>query len=190
MNYDLEYFEKMLRLNSKTAEEICRIRWNWIEEVQPKTVLDYGSGVGFFRAYRPNGIEVYTYDIGQYPQTGMAMRVYDVICFWDVLEHIDDFMELEAPIALSNHVALSLPIVDGERLSESKHFKPGEHLHYWTDSGLKALFRKYGFELLKKGQPECPPREEIYSYLFKRRKWENVRIKTVRDQEEAGRGVQ
>ena len=77
--YDLEYFEKMLRQNSKTAEEISNIRWDWLYELCPKTVLDYGSGCGFFRAFRPRGIEVDTYDIGPYPQTGIRLRLYDIV---------------------------------------------------------------------------------------------------------------
>jgi hypothetical protein len=167
--YDLEYFEKMLRLNSKTAEEICRIRWEWIACVKPATVLDFGSGVGWFRAHRPQGVEVYTFDIAPYPQTGIPMKRFDVICLWDVLEHIRDFSELEAPIALSRHVALSLPIVEADQLYKSKHFKPGEHLSYWTESTLESLLKKYGFNLIKKGTPECPPRQQVKSFLFGRK---------------------
>ena len=81
MNYDLEYFEKMLRLNSKTGELISNIRWAWIGDTHPKTILDYGSGCGFFRAYRPEGVEVNSYDIGTFPQTGIELKIYDIVCF-------------------------------------------------------------------------------------------------------------
>ena len=168
MIYDLEYFEKMLRQNSGAAEQICRIRWEWIEQVNPRAVLDYGSGVGWFRAYRPAGAEVYTFDVGPFPQTGIELTLYDVVCFWDVIEHILDFSKVEPVIALARHVAISLPIIKGN-LALSKHFKPGEHLHYWTEESLVALFFKYGFNLLKKGTPECPPREEVSSFLFGRK---------------------
>lgn len=167
MDYDLEYFEKMLRLNSATAEKICKIRWEWVSEVKPRTVLDYGSGVGWFRAHRPPGTEVFTFDVGPFPQTGIPLKLFDVVCFWDTLEHIPDFSKIEPILALTSWVALTLPIVDGP-LSASKHFKPGEHLHYFTEDTLSALFRKYGFRLMKKGSPECPPREEAHSFLFGR----------------------
>jgi hypothetical protein len=171
LKYDLEYFELMLRQNSKTAEEICQIRWKWIEQINPKIVLDYGSGVGWFRAWRPQGVEVFTYDIGKYPQTGIKLKIYDIVCFWDVLEHIEEFKRIEPILRIANHVALSIPLlIDEQQLSIWKHFKPGEHLHYWNQRTLDAFFEKYGFELLKKGNPECPPRVDIGSFLYERRR--------------------
>lgn len=167
MKYDIEYFENTLRLNSKTAEEISHIRWDWIKEISPHTVLDYGSGAGWFRAYRPNGVKVCSYDIGPFPQTGIELILYDVVCFWDVLEHIPDFSEIKPVLALSSHVAVSVPIVNRE-LFGWKHFKPSEHIHYWSEETFKALFREFGFESIKQGQPECPPRKDIHSFLFRR----------------------
>lgn len=167
--YNLEYFEKMLRQNSKTAEEISDIRWQWIQTIGPKTVLDYGSGCGFFRAFRPEGVEVNSYDVGPYPQTGIDLKLYDVVCFWDVFEHIDDFRLIEPILALSKHVALSIPVKpDMKNYLDWKHFKPSEHLHYWTQETLIFFFKKYGYNLIKLGTPECPPREDIVSFLFGR----------------------
>ena len=167
MEYDLEYYENMLRQYSRTAEEISKIRWNWISEVDPAVVLDYGSGVGWFRAWRPKGIKVYSCDIASYPQTGTQFLMYDVVCFWDVLEHIPDFTVIEPILALARNVAVSIPLIPQEEsFSTWKHFKPGEHLHYFTPSTLDALLAKYGFELRKAGQPECPPRKDITSVLY------------------------
>lgn len=174
MDYGIEYYEGMLRQYSKTAEEICKKRWDWImSTLDVKTVLDYGSGVGWFRAWRPPGVEVHSYDVGPMPQTGLGLQMYDVTCFWDVLEHIPDFSEVEPVLALSRCVVCSLPIVQSKgsaELGEWKHFKPGEHVHYFTRATLKALFSKYGFDLLKAGQPECPPRVDIWSFIFTKRR--------------------
>lgn len=171
MEYGLEYFEKMLRLNSATAEKICKIRWDWISDANPKKVLDYGSGVGWFRAFRPFGSDVHSFDIGNYPQTGIRLIIYDVVCFFDVLEHIPDFSIVEPVIALAKHIAVTVPMIDKPhgQLHLSKHFKPGEHLHYFTEESLISLFGSYGFKVIKSGQPECPPREEVYSFLFGRK---------------------
>lgn len=170
MNYDIDYYENMLRNYSGTAEQICRIRWDWIAELQPKVVLDYGCGVGWFRAFRPLGVEVYTYDIGDYVQTGIPLKVFDICCFFDVLEHVNDFTVIEPILRLSNYVITSLPLAtQDEGLSKWKHFKPGEHLHYFTKYTLEALFEKYGFVIIKIGTPECPPRKDITSFLFKRK---------------------
>jgi len=169
MTYDLDYYERMLRLNAQTGEQISKVRWEWINEINPRIVLDYGSGCGFFRTYRPADITVYSYDVGPYPQTGIELTIYDVVCFWDVLEHLPDFKPLEPVLALSRYVALSLPIKPQDTLwNDWKHFKPGEHLHYWTGETVQEFFQKYGFKLMKSGYPECPPRQDIKSFLFKK----------------------
>jgi hypothetical protein len=170
--YDIEYYEHMLREYSVTAEKICKIRWDWIADVKPRYVLDYGSGVGWFRAFRPEDVEVDSYDIAVYPQTGLVATCdYDAVCFWDVLEHIPNFNSLANILKTTKYVALTLPLIDGvSDVATWKHFKPNEHLHFFTQDILVAMFNHYGFSLLKHGKPECPPREDVYSFLFKKEK--------------------
>ena len=43
--YDVDYIENMLRMYSKSAEDICKRRWNFVKECNAKTVLDYGSAM-------------------------------------------------------------------------------------------------------------------------------------------------
>lgn len=172
--YNLGYYEGMLRNYSATAHKICAIRWQFIARCNPKKVLDYGSGVGWFRALRPNGIEVDTYDIADYPQTGINSVQYDVVCFWDVLEHVTNFAEIEAILRNSKFVAVTVPIKPPKKdLDTWKHFKPGEHLHYFDVSTLTSAFSKYGYTLYKEDSPECPPREDIVSILFANMKYAN-----------------
>lgn len=168
--YDIEYYENLLRIHSATAEEICKRRWHFLTmHIQPlNNVLDYGSGVGWFRAWRPPGVTVWSYDLGLYPQTGIDLVAYDVICFWDVLEHIRDFRDIEPVLMLAKHVACTVPIIPEEGLSGWKHFKPGEHLHYFTQESLVALFDKFGFRPLIQDDFECPPRKDVTSFIFGR----------------------
>jgi len=169
--YDLNYYENLLRIHSATAESICKRRWLFLSEhIQDlKKVLDYGSGVGWFRAWAPPGIAVWSYDIGLYPQTGIDLIGYDVTCFWDVLEHIRDFQDIEPILMLSKKVACTVPIIPEEGLSEWKHFKPGEHLHYFTKDSLVALFDKFGFSPMVENDCECPPRKDVTTFLFANR---------------------
>ena len=177
--YDLNYYENLLRIHSATAERISDIRWHFIEQGvylpagrgwrSKLRVLDYGSGVGWFRAWRPPWAEVWSYDIGLYPQTGIDMVPYDVTCFWDVLEHIRDFQDIEPILMLSKKVACTVPIIPDEGLSEWKHFKPGEHLHYFTKDSLVALFDKFGFSPMVENDCECPPRKDVTTFLFANR---------------------
>jgi hypothetical protein len=169
VKYDIEYYEKMLREYSENGERIARIRWDWISEITPKKVLDYGSGVGWFRAWRPPGVEVDSYDIGPVPQTKIRLVMYDLTCFWDVLEHIPNTEELEPIFNLSRHIALTIPIQPiNTPVSAWKHFKPLEHLNYFTQDSIQNLLGRYGFNLLKESKAECPPREDIHSFLFKK----------------------
>jgi hypothetical protein len=168
--YNLGYYEGMLKNYSMSAEKICEIRWDFVKEAEAKTVLDYGCGVGWFRAFRPNGLAVDSFDVADFPQTGINHIEYDLICFWDVLEHIDNFTEIEALLHKAKYVAATFPIApDGQDMKTWKHFKPGEHLHYFTEASMVALFDRYGFELVKKGTPECPPRQDVWSFLFKKK---------------------
>jgi len=129
MKYDLNYWEKMLRQNSSTAETICRIRWNFVREIRPKIVLDFGSGPGWFRAFRPSYVEeMDTYDIAPWPQTGIQHERYELITFWDSLEHVKFLNSLDDIFSKTKYIALSLPVrPKGIKLTEWKHYKPGEH---------------------------------------------------------------
>ena len=171
MKYEIDYYEKMLRQYSETGEKIAQIRWRFISEINPRIVLDYGSGVGWFRAWRPPGIEVDSYDIGPVPQTDIRLIMYDVTCFWDVLEHVPSTKILEPVFSLSRHIALTVPIKPTRTsLLDWKHYKPGEHLHYFTHDSIQDLLGGYGFDLLRESKAECPPRTDIHSFLFKKRR--------------------
>ena len=168
--YNLGYYENTLRLNSGSAELICGIRWDFLADIRPRTVLDYGAGVGWFRAWRPEGVEVDSYDVGPSPQTGITRDTYDVLCLWDVLEHLPGFVEIDHLLKSCRHVALTVPCLPaGQDIRTWHHYKPQEHLHIFTEETIEALFDVMGFDLVKKGTPECPPRRDITSFLFESR---------------------
>lgn len=168
--YNVDYFYNMLRMYSGTAEQICKARWKFVEEYKPQTVLDYGSGCGFFKAFAPRELIVDTFDIMPVPQTGITLPQYDLITFWDVLEHIPDLMSLQPVMDMAKYVAVTVPIKPEEiGWNEYKHFKPGEHIHHFQEDYLKAVMNIFGFMICKKGTPECPPREMIGSFLFMRK---------------------
>lgn len=169
MKYDLSYYEGMLKNYSHTAEQIAKIRWEFVDELQPKTVLDYGSGVGWFRVFNPNGCACDTYDIMPVPQTGIRHDSYDLVCFWDVLEHVPN-LSMIGDIE-TKAVALTVPVKpDDVELKTWKHFKPGEHLHYFDKNMMDELMGYYGFTRTKDGTPECPPRTDIWSAIYQKNK--------------------
>lgn len=91
-----------------------------------------------------------------------------VMTFWDSIEHI---RHPGAYIAKANEwVLLSTPIyLDQEDALTSKHYKPNEHLWYFTDRGIKVFMSERGFRLFSQNELETDAgREGIGSYAFKR----------------------
>lgn len=167
--YDIEYFYNMLRMYSPTAERICKARWDFVSEAKPRTVLDFGSGCGFFKAFAPKDVKVDTFDVMPVPQTGIKSERYDLVTFWDVLEHIPNLEDLRYVFDKADWLGVTVPIKPADVPWEKyKHFKIGEHIHHFQEDHLKAVMAHFGFELVKNGNPECPPREMIGSFLFRR----------------------
>jgi len=169
--YNEDYYYNLLRIQTQHAAYISKVRWDFISDSNPRYVLDYGSGAGFFKAFAPSHIHVDTYDIGPYTQTGIRRKAYDVICLWDVLEHlpkIDD--QLAQLFGNTRYVALTIPVLPmGKDLEKWKHRKPGEHIRDFTNiTDVILEFDRLNFKCRKINTKECPPREDIYSFLFER----------------------
>lgn len=176
IKYDEKYYYNLLKIHTHTASQICDIRWKFVSQLDFNSnwpiVLDYGCGVGWFAAFRPGFIKednMDTFDIMPVPQTGIRHQQYDVIALWDVLEHIPDFTDLAPLLKNTDYVAISIPIKPKDvAWKDYKHFKPGEHLHYYSVELLEALFKVYKFTLLIDEMPECPPRVDIHSIIFQK----------------------
>jgi len=182
--YDTHYFENMIEMYAATGQKINRTRWDFILNTKSKLILDYGCGCNMFGLFRPDKTIVDSYDIGHigeasYPQTGIRHEKYDLICFWDVLEHVDWESEPDEDILnwmqKTTYVAATLPIHPTNKPGPGwKHWKPDEHLTYFTIESFAAFMEEQGFELTMRGMPECPPRKDIVSFLLRRVKWKRT----------------
>ena len=87
--------------------------------------------------------------------------------FWDSLEHI---VEPGVLLACTQWAFISTPIYNSaEHCFHSKHYKPGEHLWYFTDWGLKRWMAGQGFALIDSNKmEESVGREDIGTYAFRR----------------------
>jgi hypothetical protein len=175
IEYNSDYYYNLLKIHSSTAKMICESRWKFIKDNISKNdnlvnALDYGCGIGFMKAFAPDWItEVDTYDIMPIIQTGIRANVYSIVMLYDVLEHIPDFTELLPVLNKTKYVVVTVPIKPPLLAWDKyKHFKPGEHLHYFSHDLLEHIFKVMGFRLVRKGKPECPPREHVWTFLFKR----------------------
>lgn len=178
--YDIHYYYNLLRIQAGTARDVMGKRYEFIrkhitklEEGQIPTrdwhLLDYGCGIGAMKSFAPFYFNVDTFDIMPVPQTGVTRKEYDIVTMYDVLEHIPDFQEVQPVLKKANFVVISVPIKpENVDWNEYKHFKPGEHLHYFTGDLLDHIFSTMGFLRIAHGWPECPPREFIESFIYKR----------------------
>lgn len=176
MLYDINYYYQLLKNYSATAGQINKLRWDFVKDVKPRLVLDYGSGCGFFKAFAPTNVKVDTFDIMPVPQTGIIHDKYDLITFWDVLEHENwgnlernEDIAMDKCFDITKYVATSLPILPkGKDFKTWKHRKPGEHKFYFSIDTLDRFFSLRGFKKIKEGYPEKVLREDIYSALYGR----------------------
>jgi 2-polyprenyl-3-methyl-5-hydroxy-6-metoxy-1,4-benzoquinol methylase len=142
-------------------------------------VLDVGVGSGLFLTVaRDAGYDVRGYDVN--PQAVLDLRArdlyaddfaeFDVVTFWDSLEHIEDPGAAISRIKRGAVAIVALPVFDDlTRIRESKHYKPGEHLYYWTEQGFVDWMSHYGFRLLERSHHEVEAgREGIAAFAFVR----------------------
>jgi 2-polyprenyl-3-methyl-5-hydroxy-6-metoxy-1,4-benzoquinol methylase len=142
-------------------------------------VLDIGAGCGtFVRAARAAGFETMGYDV--IPKTVEALKAmgaferspesFDVVTFWDALEHIEDPETALRDIPRGAVAIVAIPVFDDlKNIRASKHYKPGEHLYYFTPEGFTDWMAHYGFRLVETSDHEVAAgRESIGAFAFVR----------------------
>jgi len=83
-----------------------------------------------------------------------------------------DFELLLRRIIRGTLFCCSVPIfADLRAVRASKHYRPSEHLYYWTAEGFIAWMENYGFRLLEQSDHEQKAgRDSIGAYAFRRDK--------------------
>ena len=163
VSYDATYAHQY---DLRPVREMSELRWRFIQSrlnlAAGSRVLDVGYGNGAFlkRAQAAEmsifGIDLHSEDFGIPVVSFDTPQDYDLACFFDSLEHFPNF----APIFQLNtrNVVVSIPNTPDFMLTTPRrwrHFKPGEHLHYFSRSSLDDFMRNWGFsKLLAEGYPE------------------------------------
>ena len=179
--YGADYFAHYEAIaNTEAAEGLNRVRLQMLERhiSGNDVVVDVGIGAGtFIEACDAADVRVYGYDVnprgvdwlvsrGRYRDPYLS-RCH-VACFWDSLEHIANPTALLRNV--SHAVLVSLPIFrDASHARLSKHYKPGEHIWYFTDAGIIWFMERHDFALDEHNVSECAWRDEIHSYAFHRK---------------------
>lgn len=170
---------------SEMSEKLNKCRVEMVEGCE--SILDIGIGSGEFLESLPLITRKYGYDINPIAQTylkknGLWFNPFvhvthedtriDGVTMWDSLEHMKEPSKLLDNVPLGTNLYIATPIFPSlAHVFASKHYKPDEHLYYFTRTGLISYMLKLGFQLQSMNTNEIKAgRECIESFCFKREK--------------------
>ena len=174
VTYDKDYFNKCLGYeDEEIALKINYGRAILVAFYHSGYVLDIGIGSGEFIKKR---MFTFGYDIN--PTAIKWLKEVDLysdkfsnftaFTMWDVIEHVQEPGNYFKQMKPGSYLFTSIPLFkDLNKIRESKHYRPDEHLYYFTEEGLKKWMRAHGFCFLEMCDFEKDAgREEIYSFVF------------------------
>lgn len=179
--YDAAYLAKCAAYDPAIEARVIAGRCEMLRRVLPVEaklkLIDVGAGSGaFLKAAQVMGLDAYGYDV--IPEVVLVLQrqerysadfgAADAITFWDSMEHMDAPEVVLRRVRRGAHVFVSLPIFEDLRaVRDSKHYRPGEHLYYWTVNGFVEWMSFYGYRLLEVSEHENDAgREGIGSFAF------------------------
>lgn len=140
---------------------------------QCKSILDVGYGNGdFLRASQKyfekcGGMDI-VWDYlpeGCIKQETLTDDYYDIITFFDSLEHFDDINIIEK--LKCKYIVISLPNCkthNPDWFMSWKHRKPNEHLHHFNELAMCKFLNAMGYKVLRTGYIEDTIRKGIESH--------------------------
>lgn len=171
------YFEHYRKLDGQDiAKKINQGRVALVNKYvgEETEVLDIGIGSGQFIEARRNtfGKDVNPKAIEWLQAKGLQadnLERFYAFTLWDVLEHIREPARYFKHIPNGSYLFACLPTFNLEKIRQSKHYKPNEHLYYWTMDGFPDWMKCYRFRLRERNLQETEAgRESIMSFVFQR----------------------
>lgn len=142
-------------------------------------VLDIGAGTGAFvrnandAGYAARGFDVMPTAVERLKRDGLYasnLSQFGVVTMWDAIEHMEDPQLVLDQIAMRAVLLTSLPIFPSlDRIRESRHYRPGEHLLYFTEQGFVDWMWLHGFRCYERSAHEIRAgRDSIGAFAFVR----------------------
>lgn len=177
--YDEAYFEKYQKYEgSEIAVKLNEGRKAFVEKhygIGP--LVDIGVGSGEFIKSRPLtwGRDVNLAANQWLLRNGFwadDLESFPAFTAWDVIEHCPDPDVYFRDLRVGGYLFTSIPVfTDLSKIRESKHYRPSEHLYYWTLSGFVEWMDLHRFDFLEVSDFETRAgREDILSFAFRKRK--------------------
>jgi hypothetical protein len=164
-DYGDSYWKNYLNIEeTETAQLLNGFRKD-ISTKYATTILDVGIGSGAYLKTltgKKYGFDVNPFAIEWLKENNIFHDPYnddnssiDGFCSWDVIEHIPNPNEFLAVLPTKAFIFISLPVFANlERIQFSKHYKPNEHLQYFTTPGLIKFMEMSGFTVLELSNEE------------------------------------
>lgn len=180
--YDATYLAKVdAYAGGEIAAKVNAGRLALISRHLPKgeALLDYGAGSGEFltkardAGYDARGFEVIPDAASALKEAGLYAdnpADFAATCLWDTIEHLPNPEGTLKRIPKGGHLFASIPVfTDLRAIRNSKHYRPGEHLYYWTATGFCEWLALYGFRVLESSRHEMEAgRESVGAFAFVR----------------------
>ena len=175
MSYDGSYWDEYKRRDaSEMGALLTNARVEFAKQHWGGELVDIGIGGGRF----VREADCYGFDVNDNAIDWLVThkrfvdpykRKVEAISCWDSLEHISNPIELLNQV--NKWVFVSLPIFKNcDDVVRSKHYKPGEHIWYFTNTGFITWMQENNFYLVEHSQVESLlGRDGIISYAFRRK---------------------
>ena len=158
--YDTEYVEVRYKTIPAIVSYMSYLRLGYIYNSIPRftSLLDVGFGSGdFLKAVQNYTLNVSGYDVfynenlpeGASRIASLVDNYYDIITFFDSLEHFDslDFVkQLQC-----NYIVVSVPwchYLNDDWFENWKHRRPDEHLHHFNHDSLINFMKFSGYKII------------------------------------------
>lgn len=177
IEYSGDYLAEYERRDAtEIGHKITQKRCELVRRHTTRQPVDIGIGAGaFVKAMECQGYDINQIAVKWLKENGKFIDPYQsfpgCLTFWDSLEHIPDPTELLRRIPVGGLVFCSIPVFDGpEQCVNSKHYKPGEHIWYWSHEGFLEYMAKQKFFCLEWNNCETMlGRDSVKSYAFVKR---------------------
>lgn len=172
--YDESYFKKCAGYDKEISDKVTKGRIDLVAKYHKGKMLDIGVGAGEFVKSRHDteGFDVNPYAVQWLKENSLYsenFESYEAFSFWDTIEHVKEPNVYFKGIPKGSYVFVSIPIVNLNFIRDSKHYRPNEHLYYFTEEGFVGWMRLYGFRLEETSRHEIEAgRQDILSFVFKR----------------------
>jgi len=177
--YGTEYFERYrLRAQTQMGFNLSAFRKTYAEIFTDKNsrILDFGCCYGHNVLTNSNW---YGFDIIEGTKERLDNKFdheycrYKSICFFDVLEHLCEPIDMLHSIPQGTKLFVSIPLLpewpNRKSLMQWRHWKPGEHFLYASVCGFEIFVKQNGYNILDHNMIETSlGRKDIHTYYLKK----------------------